>query len=87
MLLSCFRMKMSACRSSCGSKGAKHFSWHSPGAASGQNGCWCKSSDSGRRSQQGVVAGDVGSGEWDQTQKILLIYSVTQVVWHKVLLT
>ena len=56
-----------SCRSSCGSKGAKYFSWHSAGA--NQEGCWCKSSDSGRASQTGRVAGDVGSGEWDEDLK------------------
>ena len=54
-----------SCRSSCGSKGAKYFTWKGPN----QENCWCKSSDSGRASQTGRVSGDVGSGEWDEDLK------------------
>ena len=51
-----------SCRSSCRSKGAKHFSWKS-----GNNACWCKTSDSGRTGARGAVSGDVGGGEMDPT--------------------
>ena len=51
-----------SCRSSCRSKGAKHFSWKP-----NSNECWCKTSDSGRTGAQGAVSGDVGGGEMDPT--------------------